>query len=94
MEVTQELIDHLFKAVIGGGVAIAVWVLKDFKKSLDEVSSNLNKVAMSVTELIQKDIHREQSLERIQVETQNLHRKVEQVEKEVIRISFSKQDKE
>lgn len=54
----EQHLDTIFKALISLGVGLVIYLLKDFKSSMNKVADGLNKTNLSLQTLIANDNHK------------------------------------
>lgn len=84
MELSPDLIEHIFKAIIGLLLSLMVWLIKDFKKSLDNLSKNIGEVNLSITTLALQDKHKEQSILELKDEVDTIKKEIRHISTEQI----------
>jgi hypothetical protein len=85
---TQEIVEHIFKAVITLGVSMMIFILKDFKASLKELTSSLNAVMISLNSLLIEDKHKTNSIVAIDLEMKKNKEHLVKLEKQMIELRY------
>lgn len=89
-----EIMEYVFKTIVSIGISVMIFILKDFKSSMKDLTENLNKLTIVVTTLIEKDIGREKTIIDLKNEIDSLEKRVNKTEKEVLRLEFLRKNKE
>ena len=82
-----QLMEYAFKTIVSIGIPIVLWILKDFKSTLKELTDNLNKLALSVTSLLEKDNSRENAIEELKTRVASIEAKLNRAERDIVRLS-------
>lgn len=88
-----QLMRYAFETIVSIGITLLVFIGKDFRSSLKEVTTNLNKLTLSVTSLIEKDNTREGMLSELKARVSAQDARLRDLELTVIKLS-AKEDKE
>jgi len=89
-----EMMEYVFKTIVSIGISVMIFILKDFKSSMKDLTDNLNKLTIVVTTLIEKDSNREETIIALKNEVDALEKRVNKSEKEILRLEFLRKNKE
>lgn len=84
LDISPDIIEYLFKTIIGILLSLMVWLIKDFKKSLDNLSKNIGEVNLSITTLALQDKHKEQSILELKDEVDTIKKEIRHLSTEQI----------
>lgn len=91
MEATQVL-EYCFKGLISLGVGMMIYILKDFKTSLKQVTDSLTEVTLTLKELMVKDNHKDETIAEIKSSHKELKKEVDQLRNDVMLLKLKKQE--
>jgi hypothetical protein len=84
----NDILEHIFKGVITLGVGMMIFILKDFKASLNKLTESLNAVMISLNSLLIEDKHKTKSLVEIDIEMKKNRADLIRLEKQMIELRY------
>ena len=78
MESTQ-IVEYVFKGVISLSVGLIIYILKDFKLSLTELTKSLITVNLSLNSLLANDKHRDVQITEIKKSMENMQEDIKRL---------------
>lgn len=85
MEESPILLEYIFKTVVTIGIAVATYILKDFRSTLTKLTENLQSLTISVSTLVERDSTRETVILDLKKDIDVLTERLRKLEKDLIR---------
>lgn len=73
----EEMFKYILEGVLTLGVGAMVWVLKDFKESITNLTSKLTEVTISLKELIVKDENKDEKIGEMKAKQEQHEREIQ-----------------
>ena len=81
-----EFFEYVFKGVVSLGVGTMVFILKDFKVSLNKLSDSLAAVTLSLNSLVVKDEHKAEKLLELKLSINKIQHDIAKLQVQVFSI--------
>lgn len=65
MDIDSVLLEQIFRGVISVGVAVMIYLIKDFKADIKKLTEGLSNIGLSLQTLITKDTHKDDAIREL-----------------------------